>query len=446
MKNKYRIIVIIYLVFIFSKTNAQNTTFNNVAIGIDYPTYGAKIKTNFPAYTGGWGRAYFITNETGDQSFFTFGSSGYSNNGVSSVTSSFIGKDLDTRYMTFLPNGNIGIATNNPQTTFQIGEFNSNGASKISIPGVYNFEQMRLGQYGNGAAGLEMITHTGQVDSFGVRLFASTDTGSNSLLIQTANPASSTQDLNYTTRLAVNINGNVGIGTANPTGKFEVSGRSAVYSDFASYSGTTINNILPNGKEPTFIVSENPSGNLQYAVGGQVTYRGGLSFGRGGPGIYSINPNPAGSGYYGELRFHTTYWNGSDYSNTDRMVIKLDGNVGIGTTNPTSKLTVAGNINSREVKVTVDAGADFVFEKDYALPSLQDVEKFVTENKHLPEIASAKEMQANGINLSEMNIKLLQKIEEMTLYMIDFKKEIDALKVENRIQKEEINILKTTKK
>ncbi|MFH6989426.1 hypothetical protein ACHRVW_16930 [Flavobacterium collinsii] len=60
------------------------------------------------------------------------------------------------------------------------------------------------------------------------------------------------------------------------------------------------------------------------------------------------------------------------------------GNIGIRTTNPISKLTVAGNINSREIKVTVDAGADFVFEKDYNLPSLDAVDKFIKENKHLP--------------------------------------------------------------
>ncbi|KDN54705.1 hypothetical protein [Flavobacterium seoulense] len=116
------------------------------------------------------------------------------------------------------------------------------------------------------------------------------------------------------------------------------------------------------------------------------------------------------------------------------------GNVGIGTINPTSKLTVAGNIASREVKVTVDAGADFVFEKDYDLPSLESVDKFIKENKHLPEIASAEEMKKDGINLSEMNIKLLQKIEEMTLYMIEMKKENKLLKstqklLEERIQK-----------
>jgi len=116
------------------------------------------------------------------------------------------------------------------------------------------------------------------------------------------------------------------------------------------------------------------------------------------------------------------------YSSPDKLYI--NGNVGIGTAHPTSKLTVAGNIASREVKVTVDAGADFVFEKDYDLPSLEFVDKFIKENKHLPEIDSAAAMQKDGINLSEMNIKLLQKIEEITLYIIEQNKSIEELKKE----------------
>ena len=102
------------------------------------------------------------------------------------------------------------------------------------------------------------------------------------------------------------------------------------------------------------------------------------------------------------------------------------------------KLTVAGNINSREVKVTVDAGADFVFDKNYVLPSLDAVDQYIKENKHLPEIASAEEMKKDGINLSEMNIKLLQKIEEMTLYMIEMQKENELQKNLLKIQDEKI--------
>ncbi len=125
------------------------------------------------------------------------------------------------------------------------------------------------------------------------------------------------------------------------------------------------------------------------------------------------------------------------------------GGIGIGTKklDPNSKLTVAGGVYSREVKVKVNAGADFVFEKDYKLPKLDKLENFVKEKKHLPEIPSEKEMQENGLELGEMNIRLLQKVEELTLYVIDQNKQ---LKNQNEkieaLQKEIDSMKKATKK
>ncbi len=235
-------------------------------------------------------------------------------------------------------------------------------------------------------------------------------------------------------------NSTVGIGTSLPNGRLEIKGNSGVYSDFAGYEGITSSNFLPNGKEPTLVISENLAGTLIPATGGQVTYRGGISFGRGGPGIYSINPNPAGSAYYGEIRFHTTYWDGSNYSNADRMVIKLNGNIGIGTTTPTNKLEVNGKIRSKEVIVEATGWPDYVFEADYDLPTLAEIEAFIKANKHLPEVPSAKQVEENGLTLGEMNALLLKKIEELTLHTIAIKKEVDTLKKENEILKEKINL------
>jgi predicted transcriptional regulator len=119
----------------------------------------------------------------------------------------------------------------------------------------------------------------------------------------------------------------------------------------------------------------------------------------------------------------------------ERMRITAGGSVCIGTNvpNPSCLLTIAGGISCSEVKVsTSPSTADFVFEKNYKLRSLAETEQYITENKHLPEIQSAADMQANGLNMAEFQIKLLQKVEELTLHLIEQQKQIDALKKENK--------------
>lgn len=114
------------------------------------------------------------------------------------------------------------------------------------------------------------------------------------------------------------------------------------------------------------------------------------------------------------------------------ILIKSDGKVGINTSTPDESLTVRGKIHTAEVKVDTDSDVypDYVFEENYQLRSLNDLAGFIKQNKHLPEIPTAKDAKENGIFLKEMNLLLLKKIEELTLYQIESNKQIESLKKE----------------
>jgi hypothetical protein len=111
--------------------------------------------------------------------------------------------------------------------------------------------------------------------------------------------------------------------------------------------------------------------------------------------------------------------------------ITSDGNVGIGTklaTNPNNfKLAVDGKIGCRSIRVETTAWADYVFDKAYKLKTLSELEAFVTANKHLPNVPSATEVEKDGFDMAVMDAKLLEKIEELSLYIIEQNKRIEAL-------------------
>ncbi|SHM96956.1 hypothetical protein [Flavobacterium chilense] len=202
--------------------------------------------------------------------------------------------------------------------------------------------------------------------------------------------------------LTISSDKNIGIGVTNPTQKLEVNGHGifhgAIVSSASDDAGGQIQlknlSKISNGIASTWMI---------YNMTG--TYGNSLQF-----WAYD-NLGCAGSGMC-----------------NNRFTIMDNGNVGIGSTNPTNKLDVNGTIHSKEVKVDMTGWSDFVFKKDYNLPTLQEVEKHISEKGHLENIPSEEEVLKDGISLGEMNAKLLQKIEEMTLYMIEMKKEIELLK------------------
>jgi hypothetical protein len=118
----------------------------------------------------------------------------------------------------------------------------------------------------------------------------------------------------------------------------------------------------------------------------------------------------------------------AEFKNSGNFLVSCTGNVGIGTLNPTEKLSVNGNIKCQQIEVSLTGWSDFVFDENYELMPLAEVERFIGEKKHLPGVPSAEEVISNGNNLGEMDAILLQKIEELTLYVIELKKENEALK------------------
>ena len=144
-------------------------------------------------------------------------------------------------------------------------------------------------------------------------------------------------------------------------------------------------------------------------------------------GIEYVSSEKEGYG----LNFWKPWGDGQQMQGNFFLFLADTGNVGIGTNNPEAKLTVNGSILAKSIRVSINPlyWPDYVFGEDYELMNLQDLETYLDVHKHLPGVPSAGEVEEQGdVDLGEMNAILLEKVEELTRYVIDLQKQIDEMK------------------
>ena len=285
-----------------------------------------------------------------------------------------------------------------------------NGVHRIYIDGLFEY-QADEGTYSEGT-----ITTIGSINYHNQRFFeGEIDMVKIYSQALTENEIEESFTEHFNSSLTL-FSGQIGIGTPTPSDKLDIHQGGVVLStpNQSISDGTNLNGLK-------WIVEDNSSGRISEEAAAIKFLGTGTWNGSASPSLLSFETiGTAGGG------------------TVQRMIIDSQGNVGIGTQNTFGyRLAVNGTIGSTEVKVeNTSAWPDFVFEKDYELLTLQEVEQHISEKGHLPEIPSEEEVTENGINLGEMDAKLLMKIEELTLYMIDINKRVNQLEQENSELKE----------
>jgi hypothetical protein len=233
----------------------------------------------------------------------------------------------------------------------------------------------------------------------------------------------------YPDSMRIDQYGQVGIGTSAPQTQLEVAGSGYLKLD-------------QNGRTGSMVFGNNTgaAGAYSHLLERWNRIRSGL------PSIFSVQTDGDASGNWPAITFdahnissklqnRALFAVGSNpASPTDyKLIVGPTGNVGIGVPpSATSKLAVNGTVSASELIVTSSPGADYVFDSGYQLKPLDEVAAYISANHHLPDVPSADEMKQNGIGVAEMQMKLLAKIEELTLHMIAADERVRELEKQNR--------------
>lgn len=254
----------------------------------------------------------------------------------------------------------------------------------------------------------------------------------------------------YDSDISLSLMGNkrVGIHVSNPSHNFHVGtdmhfsndksihnlDRLIGYNDlrFQATSSSGVNMFLKsNGYFG--IGTTNPSQRLD--VNGAAVFNGDISIKSGqGRGIrfwnsdsYTINMGNASEFKYGPVQDYSIKMNMNNDSNRG-WTWGVDGQTPIAAIATNGNMQIAGTFTANRVTVNVGSFPDYVFEDGYKLLSLKEVEAYIKQHKHLPNIPAAQEIEQSGMDLAKINVLMMEKIEELTLHVIQLQKEIDQLK------------------